>query len=251
MQPRQQRHLGRLAEIRYRPRPSCVASSTAFGSEFGSSFKIERCRIASYNSKSFFDDIALRADFAEALQIIRIFAIDNDRRVPGRFVHDVGRRRVFDVMDLAHVARDDENLVGLEFHERRRRNESVHRDRAPADLAEDVVHLLDARNALERDAGVEQSLEINFVRVFLQEKNVLAHDETPDRVIDRRVFVVALIDRELQKMFGSRRDGRIVVGIPLSVFTSALLLVRLQLMTRPCQRAGMICVRIHDQSNRR
>ncbi len=65
-------------------------------------------------------------------------------------------------------------------------------------LAEDVVHFLDARDALEGNAGVEQALKINFVRVFLQEKNVLAHDESPDRVIDRRVIVVALIDRELE-----------------------------------------------------
>ena len=69
---------------------------------------------------------------------------------------------------------------------------------------------LDARNALEGDAGIEQSLEINFVRVFLQEKNVLPHDEAPDRVIDRSVFVVALIDRELEEVFRERGDGRVV-----------------------------------------
>ena len=68
--------------------------------------------------------------------------IDDDRRVAGGFVHDVGRGRVFDVVDLTHVAGDHQHLVGLEFHESRRRNKSVHRDRAPADLAEDVVHLL-------------------------------------------------------------------------------------------------------------
>ena len=59
--------------------------------------------------------------------------IDDDRRVSGGFVHDVGRGGVFDVMDLAHVARDHQDLVGLEFHECRRRNKSVDRDRAPAD----------------------------------------------------------------------------------------------------------------------
>jgi hypothetical protein len=53
----------------------------------------------------------------------------------------------------------------------------------------------------------EQPLEINFVRVFLQEKNVLAHDESPDRVIDRSVIVVALIDCELEQMFGERCIG--------------------------------------------
>ena len=150
------------------------------------------------------------AHFAETLEIIGIFAIDNDRRVPGRLVHDVGRGRVFDVMDLAHVARDHEHLVGLKFHERRRRNKPIHRHRAPADLAEDLVHLADPRNALEGNAGIEQSLEINFVGVFLQEKNVLPHDEAPDRVIDRRVFVVALIDRELEQMFRKRGDRRVV-----------------------------------------
>src|SRR5438132_5006703 len=118
----------------------------------------------------------------------------------GGLVHDVGRRRVFDVMDLAHVARDDEHLVSLEFHERRRRNKSVHRYRAPADLAEDVVHLLDPWNSFEGNAGVEQTLEINFVSVLAEKKNVLAHDEPPHRVIDRSVVVITLIDRELQKM---------------------------------------------------
>src|SRR5437762_2680583 len=83
----------------------------------------------------------------------------------GGFVHDVGRRRVFDVMDLAHVARDHQNLVSLKFHERGRRNKAIHGHRAPADLAENVVHLLDARNALKRDPSIEQSLEINFVTV--------------------------------------------------------------------------------------
>ena len=122
----------------------------------------------------------------------------------GRLVHDIGRGGVFDVMDLAHVARDHENFVSLEFHERGRRNKSVHRHRAPIDRPENVVHLLDPRNALERNAGIEQPLKIDFVRVFLQEKNVLPHDETPDRVIDRGVFFVALIDCELQQMFWER-----------------------------------------------
>src|SRR5256886_17060278 len=119
-------------------------------------------------------------------------------------MHDIGRGRVFDVMDLTHVARDHENFVSLKFHERGRRNKSVHCHRAPTDPAEDIVHLFDPRNTLERNAGVEQSLKIDFVCVFLQEKNVLAHDETPDRVIDRGVFFVALIDCELQQMFWER-----------------------------------------------
>ena len=116
-------------------------------------------------------------------------------------MHNVGRGRIFDMMDLAHVARDHQNLVGLEFHERGWRNKAVHRHRAPIDSAENIIHLLDPRNALEGNAGVEQSLKINFVSVFLQEKNILAHDEPPDRVIDRSVFFVTLIDRELQQMF--------------------------------------------------
>ena len=70
-------------------------------------------------------------------------------------------------MDLPHVARDDEDLVSLEFHERRRRNKSIHRHRTPFDLCENVIHLLDARDAFERNAGIEQPLEINFVRVLL------------------------------------------------------------------------------------
>ena len=50
------------------------------------------------------------------------------------------------------------------------------------------------------------------MRVFLQEENVLPHDEAPDRVIDRCVVVVALIDGELQKMFWKRGDCRIIQG---------------------------------------
>ena len=104
-------------------------------------------------------------------------------------------------MDLAHIARDHQDFVGLEFHECRRRNEAVHSHRPPIDSSEDVIHFLDPRDALERDAGIEQALEIDFVSVFLQEKNILAHDEPPDRVIDRSIFFVTLIDRELQQMF--------------------------------------------------
>jgi len=143
-----------------------------------------------------------RSHFAEALEIPGIFGIDYDGRMPSRFVDNVRRRRVFNVMDLAHVACDHEYLVSLKLHERGRRNETVHRHRAPADLAQDLIHFFDARNALEGNAGIEQSLEINFMRVFLQEKNILAHDKSPDGMIDRSVFVVALIDRELEQMLG-------------------------------------------------
>ena len=69
--------------------------------------------------------------------------------MPGGLVHNVRRWRVFDVMDLAHVARDNQHLVSLKFHERRRRNKPVHRHRAPANLREDIVHLLNARDALK------------------------------------------------------------------------------------------------------
>src|SRR6185436_9711397 len=105
----------------------------------------------------------------------------------------------------------DHHLVSLKFHERRRRNKAVHRHRAPANLRQNIVHLLNARDAIKRNAGVEESLEINFVRVLLQEKHVLAHDKSPDCVIDRSVIVVALIDRELEQMFGATCDSRIVI----------------------------------------
>ena len=92
----------------------------------------------------------------------------------------------------------------MEFHECRRRNEAIYRHRPPIDSSEDVIHFLDPRNSFERDPGIEQALEIDFVRVFLEEENILAHDEPPDRVIDRRILVVALINRELQKMIWQR-----------------------------------------------
>ena len=107
-------------------------------------------------------------------------------------------------MDLAHIARDHQNLVGLEFHERRRRNEAIHRHCPPVNSSQDVIHFLDPWNAFEGDSGIEQALEIDFVRVFLQKENILTHDESPDRVIDRRILVVALIDGELQKMIWQR-----------------------------------------------
>ena len=81
-------------------------------------------------------------------------------------VHDVRRRRVFNVLDLPHVAGDHQHLIGLKFHERRWRNETVHCHRAPFDLGQNVIHLFDTRDAFKRDAGVKQTLEINFVRVF-------------------------------------------------------------------------------------
>src|SRR5215831_6201201 len=132
--------------------------------------------------------------------------------MPCGLVHNVGRGRVLDVMDLPHVARDHQHFVSLKFHERCRRNESVHRHCAPIDLRQDIVHLLNARDAIKRDAGIEQALEINFVGVLLQEKNVLAHDKSPDGVIDRRVIVVTLIHRELEQMFGATGDCRVVVA---------------------------------------
>ena len=138
-----------------------------------------------------------RPDFTKALQILRVLTIDNDRGVSRGFVDDVRRGRVFDVMDLAHIARDHQNLVGLKFHEGGRGNKSIHRHRAPFDFREDIVHFFDARDALERNASVEQTLEVDFVCVFPQEKGVLPHDKSPHGMIDRRVIVVALVDRKL------------------------------------------------------
>jgi hypothetical protein len=46
--------------------------------------------------------------------------------------------------------------------------------------------------------------------ILFQEKNVLSHNEAPDRVIDRGVFVITLVDRELQQMLGERSHRRVV-----------------------------------------
>jgi hypothetical protein len=48
------------------------------------------------------------------------------------------------------------------------------------------------------------------VGILLQEKYVLPHDEAPNRVINRGVFVVALVDRELEQVFWKRRDSRVI-----------------------------------------
>src|SRR5438093_6507048 len=138
--------------------------------------------------------------------------IDGNGRVTGGLVHNVRRGRVFDVMDLAHVACDHQYLVSLKFHERRRWNESVYGHCAPLDFRKNIVHLLNARDSVERDAGVEKTLEINFVRVLAQEKNVLAHDEARHRMTDRSVIVVTLIDCELEQMFWTSRDRGIVIA---------------------------------------
>ena len=130
----------------------------------------------------------------------------------GCLVHDVGRGRVLDMMDLPHVTRDHQDLVGLKFHERCRWNKTVDGNCAPLDLRKNIVHLLNARDAFKRDAGVEETLEINFVRVFFQEKDVLTHDEPPDRVIYRRVIVVTLIDSELEQMLRCGGDRRIRIA---------------------------------------
>ena len=101
----------------------------------------------------------------------------------------------------------------------RGKNEPVDCYRPPVDSSEDVIHFLDPRNSFERDPGIEQALKIDFVRVFLQEENVLAHDEPPDRVIDRRILVVALIDRELQKMIWQRLHRLICLAERLHAFS--------------------------------
>jgi hypothetical protein len=64
------------------------------------------------------------------------------------------------------------------------------------------------------------------VRVLLQEKNVLAHDKSPDCVIDRSVIVVSLIDGELEQMFGATCDGRIVVADSALRFHSGAFSIR-------------------------
>jgi len=51
-----------------------------------------------------------------------------------------------------------------------------------------------------------------------QEKNILPHDEPPYSMIDRRVIVIALIDRELQKMLRRSGDGRVIQADPAGCF---------------------------------
>ena len=87
----------------------------------------------------------------------------------GRLVDDVRRGRVLDVLDLPHVRRDDQHAVRLELHERRGRDEAVDRRRAPADPAEDRVHLLDARDPLEADTGSRKPVQVRLVRVLAVE----------------------------------------------------------------------------------
>ena len=85
----------------------------------------------------------------QALPAMRYTRFESPNGVTGGFVDDVRRRRVFDVMDLAHVAGDHQDFVSLKFPERRGWNESVHGNCAPLDLGENIVHLLNARDSLE------------------------------------------------------------------------------------------------------
>src|SRR6184192_366279 len=102
------------------------------------------------------------------------------------------RQNIFFLKEYAHKVYFQGLLdTGISF-ERIPRIEEMNDILAPIDSAENIIHLLDPRNALKGNAGVEQSLKINFVSVFLQEKNILAHDEPPDRVIDRSIFFVTL-----------------------------------------------------------
>src|SRR5205823_6381421 len=142
-------------------------------------------------------------------------------------------------MDLPHVARDNKNFVGLKFHERRWRNKTVHGHRAPADLGENVVHLLNTRNTLKGDAGIEQALKINFVSVFFKEENILPHDEAPDGVIHGRVIIVALIDGKLQKMFWCGSDCRIIEADTAGSFHSHSLRIKYDSFAERARGLGM------------
>src|SRR5678815_988655 len=95
------------------------------------------------------------ADFTKTLQIVGVFTINDNRRVPGRFMDDIWRGSVFDVMDLPHVAGDHEYLVSLKFHESGWRDEAIYGDAAPIDFPQDIVHFLDAWNPLKRYAGIK------------------------------------------------------------------------------------------------
>src|SRR5436189_3504347 len=115
-------------------------------------------------------------------------------------------------MDLPHVACDHQCLVSLKFHERCRWNKPIHSNSTPANFCENIVHLFNARDPLKGNAGVQQTLEIDFVRVLPQKKNVLANDESPDGLVDGRVIVLPLIDCEWEQMFRTSRDRGIVIA---------------------------------------
>ena len=210
VEPREQRHLGRLAQILLPFLHELRCFLQCLGVRVRLLLQDREMPDRFVNLEVFLGRHGLRADLAKALQIIGVFLVDNDGGMPRRFVHDIRRRRVFDMIDLAHIARDHEHAIRLKLHERRRRNKTVHGHAAPADLPEDLVHLFDPRNAVEGNPGVEEALEVELVRIFAQEKNILAHDEAPDRVIDGGVFVVALVDGELEQMLRKRGHGLVV-----------------------------------------
>ena len=110
MQPRKQRHFGRLAQILLPFLHQLRRFLQRLGIRIRLLFQDREMPDRFVKLEIFLGRHRLRADLTKALQIIRIFLIDNDRRVSRRFVHDVRRRRVFDVIDLAHVARDHQHL---------------------------------------------------------------------------------------------------------------------------------------------
>src|ERR1700748_2651708 len=84
----------------------------------------------------------LRPYRAEVAEVLMIVVIGNNGRMPGRFMYDIRRGRVFNVVQLADIRGDNQYAISLVLHKCGRRYKAVNRYRAPTDLAEGIIHLL-------------------------------------------------------------------------------------------------------------
>ena len=144
---------------------------------------------------------------ADPAQEGRVLGVRQDRRVPARFVHDVGRGSVRQVLDAADLGGDRQDAERLELLKRARRDEAVDADRAPAERAQAAVHLGDPRNPLDRHPGLRQAAGIGRVGRALQPVVHLQQNEAPDRLIHGGVRVVVLLHDEPSEMVGDTLSG--------------------------------------------
>ena len=149
----------------------------------------------------------LARDLAVVAQIICVLRIGDHRRVARRLVHDVGRRRVGEMLERAHVAgdraespshRNSMNTAGG--------MKPLDRHRAPAEAAELGVHFRDERNAVGGDSRFLEAVEVFWLRVLGEKRLRDAQDETPARVVDRRVERGVLLHDVGMQVFGNFAD---------------------------------------------
>ena len=67
------------------------------------------------------------------------------------------------MLQLADVAGNDQDFVGLKFHERIRRYKSVHGYSGPTNFLQDTVHPVHGRDLVYGNTGLLQPINIAFM----------------------------------------------------------------------------------------